>query len=444
MLVASGRRDDTCFRYLQIGYRVQKDNLTIPITGKCKIQFSSTLLYTFFLFLSSPNSIDKKAIKSYILAFILYNRDMNTMNNLSELYIHALNGLNPALGLKRLGLILDGLKSPTHLAKISPAQLTILGIEPETAERIIQHISKVDFQAEHNKLLQAGIELISETSAKYPPLLKEVINRPRLLYVRGTLPNPENLYIAVVGTRKITNYGRSVIPYLIGPIIEAGVTVVSGLAYGVDSAVQQLSVEKGRATIAILGGGVDEKSIYPKEHTWLAQRIIETGGALVSEYPPGTASLNYHFVARNRIISGISSATVVVECDTKSGSLITAQYALEQNRTVFAVPGPIYSPTSFGPHNLIKMGARALTEPKDLFEELNLQNLPASAEAQQVLGDTPQETAVLEKLTHEPMPVDALIKQCGLPTGEVMSALTFLEMKGKIRNLGGQQYMLSR
>ncbi len=361
-----------------------------------------------------------------------------------ELFLHCLNTL-PGLGLKRLGILAESMSGDTPPGFDSPASAFMaLGIEPELAEKIVTHLRSLDIAAERQKLAEAGIQLLSEQSGQYPPLLKEISNRPRLLYVRGTMPHPDDLCVAVVGTRKITGYGRNAIPFLIGPIIEAGAVVISGLAYGVDSAVHQLAVDKQAPTIAVVAGGVDDKSIYPKEHAWLAEQIIKTGGALVSEYPPGTASLNYHFVARNRIISGMSAATVVVECDTKSGSLITAQYALEQNRIVFAVPGPIYSPTSQGPNNLIKMGARPLTEPEDLFEELNLEPHNFLAETPTLAGGSPAENTLLTLLTREPQSVDVLIQLSKLAAGDVMSALTYLEMKGKIRNVGGQQYMLAR
>jgi DNA processing protein len=164
----------------------------------------------------------------------------------------------------------------------------------------------------------------------------------------------------------------------------------------------------------------------------------------MSEYPIGTPPLKHHFIARNRIISGMSVATVVVECNLKSGSLITARYALEQNRTVYAVPGPIYAEQSQGPNNLIKMGAQLVADAKDILEDLNLTHSTQQETAQQLFGDSPAETALLNLLGYEPMHMNALIKTSGISTGDATSALTFLEMKGKIRNLGGQQYILSR
>jgi DNA processing protein len=164
----------------------------------------------------------------------------------------------------------------------------------------------------------------------------------------------------------------------------------------------------------------------------------------VSEYPVGTPNFKQNFVARNRIISGLSVATLVVECDLESGSLITAKHALDQNRTVFAVPGPIYSEMSKGPNNLIKMGAKLVTEANDILEDLNLKTLPEQKNILLNFGDTPEETAVLKLLSKNPVNINAIIKETKLEPGQVTSALIFLEMKGRVRNLGGQQYILSR
>jgi DNA processing protein len=255
---------------------------------------------------------------------------------------------------------------------------------------------------------------------------------------------PDELCVAAVGTRNITNYGRTVIPSLIEPLVDAGITIVSGMAFGVDAAAHHIAVDKNRRTVAVLGGGLDKKSLYPKHHALLAERILESGGALLSEYPPSTPNFKQNFVARNRIISGLSVATVIIECDLQSGTLITAHHALDQNRAVYAVPGPIYSAQSQGPNNLIKMGAKPLTSANDVLEDLNLKKLPEQQQNQSLFGDTAEEVRLLGILNHEPMLVDEIVKNSGFEAAKVSSTLTFLEMKGKVRNLGGQQYILSR
>jgi len=247
-----------------------------------------------------------------------------------------------------------------------------------------------------------------------------------------------------VGTRKITTYGRSVIPDLVSPLVDAGAIIVSGMAFGVDSEAHKIAIQKNKRTIAILGGGLDDKSLYPKHHQLLAHEILDSGGALLSEYPPLTPNFKQNFVARNRIISGMCIGTLVVECDLESGSLITARHALEQNRQVYAVPGPIYASESRGPNSLIKMGAKAVTEANDILEDLNLKNLSKEIDSQEILGDNPMEKKLLEIISKEPVLLNEIIQLSKLDAGEVTATLTFLEMKGKVRNVGGQQYIRSR
>jgi len=359
------------------------------------------------------------------------------------LYLHGFN-LLPQLGPTRLKRIYDSIGSWQQAYETSTGTLKETGLEPEIIDIFIKHREVINLKNEMETMERQGISLLSFLDPNYPRLLLEIEKFPPLLYVKGSMPSSEELCIAVVGTRKITTYGRIVAPELTQPLVDAGAVIVSGLAHGVDAAVQQVAVKSGKRTIAVLGGGLDEKSLYPKEHVWLADEIIRCGGALLSEHPINTPPLKHHFVARNRIISGMSVATVVVECDLKSGSLITAKFALEQNRTVFAVPGPIYGPQSRGPNNLIKMGAKLITSASDIFDDLNLEHLPEQLEIQKTFNDSPIESAVLKFLTMEPMHINDILKQSGLTAGDALSALTFLEMKGRVRNLGAQQFVRTR
>ncbi len=365
------------------------------------------------------------------------------MDFLPSLYIHGFN-LLPQFGPARLLKLRAYFDSWETAFFAGTGELQTAGIEPEIVEIFLKHRDNLNLEKEQATLEAHGISLITCDDAAYPKLLLQIEKFPSLLYCRGVMPSNEELCLAVVGTRMITTYGRLVTPRLVEPLVDAGATIVSGMAFGVDGAAHTVAVEKGRRTIAILGGGLDDKSLYPKAHTLLAEKILENQGALLSEYPPGTPNFKQNFVARNRIISGMSVATVVIECDLKSGSLITAKYALEQNRNVYAVPGPIYSQQSQGPNNLIKMGAKLITEANDVLEDLNLKTLPQQQQVQTLFGDTKEETILLKLLNHEPVIINELIKQSGLEAGAVTSTLTFLEMKGKIRNLGGQQYVLSR
>jgi DNA processing protein len=359
-----------------------------------------------------------------------------------SLYLHGFN-LMPQFGPARL-FKLTRAPQLKNIFEGDFETLAKLGIEEELAKAFIEHRKKINLDVEAEKLERVGIKLLNFKDPNYPKLLLEIPKFPPLLYYRGTLESNDELCLAVVGSRKITTYGLTVIPDLVAPIVDAGVTIVSGMAFGVDSEAHKQAVIKNRRTIAVLGGGLDDHSLYPKHHQLLASEILNTGGALVSEYPVGTPNFKQNFVARNRIISGLSVATLVVECDLESGSLITAKHALDQNRTVFAVPGPIYSEMSKGPNNLIKMGAKLVTEANDILEDLNLKTLPEQKNILLNFGDTPEETAVLKLLSKNPVNINAIIKETKLEPGQVTSALIFLEMKGRVRNLGGQQYILSR
>jgi len=360
-----------------------------------------------------------------------------------SLYLHGLN-LLPQFGPARLALLSKRFKTFREAFFASEQQLVLAGIDAEIAASFASLREKMNLDEEAEKLAKEQIGILSFRDDNYPKLLLEIPKLPPILYYRGAILTADELCIAVVGTRMISNYGRSIIPGLVEPLVDAGAVIVSGMAFGVDAAAHEVAIKKGRRTIAVLGGGLDEKSLYPRHHVFLAQQIMDNGGALISEYPVGTPNFKQNFVARNRIISGISIATVVVECDLQSGTLITAKHALDQNRTVYAVPGPIYSPTSEGPNNLIKMGAKPLTCANDIFQDLNLANLPEQKTAQTVFGDSKEESALLKLLSLEPIIINELIKKSGLNAAAVGSALTFLEMKGKVRNLGGQQYILSR
>ncbi|GAH63960.1 unnamed protein product, partial [marine sediment metagenome] len=216
------------------------------------------------------------------------------------------------------------------------------------------------------------IKTISIKDKNYPKLLKEIKDPPEVLYYEGELKSEENCF-AVVGTRMSSSYGKQVALEIAGDLAEAGLTIVSGLAPGIDSFSHIATLERGKRTIAVLGTGLDEKSIYPQENLKLARKILETGGALISEYPPGTRGTQFTFPQRNRIISGLSLGVLIIEAKQKSGALITANWAKKQGRKIFAIPGPIHSLNSKGCHYLIKHEAAKLVEnANDILKELNL------------------------------------------------------------------------
>lgn len=364
------------------------------------------------------------------------------MNPLADtIYLHGLN-LFPPFGPKRLGLLSNYFENFEQAFTASTAELIAAGIHPELAQKFNVFRRSINLEAEVDKLNTLAIQLVSAQDQQYPKLLLECGLPPALLYVRGIIPAPDWAILSVVGTRKITTYGMSVTPRVLGPLVDAGLIIASGLAYGVDALAHKQAVEKNRPTIAVLGGGLDDKSLYPKNHLLLAEDILATGGCLMSEFPPGTPPFKQNFVARDRIISGLAVGTLIIECSLKSGSLITAQYALEQNRRLYAIPGPIYAEESRGPNNLIKMGATLVTEAADILTDLHMPQRSVSTTPEQ--DYTPTEQHVLAILTTEPTTVDTIIQNSDVPAATITTTLTFLEMKGAVKNVGGQQYIRVR
>lgn len=360
-----------------------------------------------------------------------------------NLYMHAFN-LLPQIGAKRLMLLANFFESFDVAYKSTQKGLKEAGLPPEVVKIFLQHRETLNLYKENKMLTQENIQLLNFREPLYPKLLLETPALPPLLYIKGDMRNAEELMLAVVGTRKITNYGRTAVPLILEPLVKTGLTIVSGLAFGVDAAAHMVAVQQGARTIAILGCGLDEKSLYPKEHQYLASQILENGGALISEHPPGRPALKQNFVARNRIISGMSVATLVIECGLKSGALITARHALDQNRQVYAIPGPIYSPESQGPNNLLKMGAKCVSSAEDILNDLNIQPETMSVANDKSGDTTPEEQKLLDLIGFEPISIDEIIKQTQFEAGVVGACLTLLEIKGRVKNLGAQQYILAR
>lgn len=346
-----------------------------------------------------------------------------------------------ACSARHIGILLEQFGSYTHIQQASAAALTAAGLEMSTAQNLAQHLNTTDPITAWNNLRAKGIELLLPGDATWPAGLKEIAHPPRMLYVRGTLPPSDSVYLAVVGTRKITTYGRTVILDLIPPLASQGLCIVSGLAFGIDAAAHEAALQVGGITIAVLGSGLDDASLYPKAHALLADTIATRGGALLSEHPPGAPAFKQHFVARNRIISGMSRGTLVVESGSNSGSLITANFALEQGRTVYAVPGPIYSPTCYGTNNLLKLGAVPVTTATDIFLDLHVDNQLPSTPAPAPANLSPLEQQVFDILTKNPLSLDEIIGQAGADTSQCQTALTFLELKGLVKNIGAGQYI---
>lgn len=278
---------------------------------------------------------------------------------------------------------------------------------------------------------------VKRSDPAYPPLLAEIAQPPEQLFVRGSLEALAGPCLAVVGTRTPSSYGKQVTPALVASLARAGITIVSGLAIGIDTLAHEAALDAGGQTVAVLGSGVDEPTLYPPQNRMLARRIVEQGGAIVSEFPEGTEPKPFHFPQRNRVIAGLSKGVLVIEAREKSGALITANFALEENRDVFAVPGPITVATSTGPNRLIAAGAQAVVHADAILDAWRIEHLPLAAPS--VAPNEPGHP-LLAHFPATPIHVDDLIRSSGLPAAHVNVELAKLELIGYIRNLGGGIY----
>lgn len=286
--------------------------------------------------------------------------------------------------------------------------------------------------------MDKDIKEITIKDNNYPEILKEIYDPPKSLFIKGSFKSEDKIAIGIVGTRNYTSYGKRVAENIAGDLAGAGITVISGLAKGIDTFAHKAALERDGRTIAVLGSAVDSKSLYPSCNQRLAEKIIKNG-AVISEYPSGTKSERWFFPQRNRIISGLSLGILVVEAPQKSGALITAACALEQNREVFAVPGPIYSENSIGTNKLIQMGAKLTTSANDILEELNLPLLEEKKNKSK--PENKEEKILLDVLGKEPIHIDEITKTSNLNAGVVSSTLIMLELKGLVKNLGGGHYV---
>jgi len=325
----------------------------------------------------------------------------------------------------------------------SVSDLKDLNFSEKLTQNFLNTQKNFDIKTRMEQLNKLGIKVLTVSSPNYPPLLKKIYDPPSVLYVRGQLQSQDELAVAVVGSRKMTRYGQEVTENLVQNLIVHGLTIVSGLAFGVDIASHQAALDAGGRVIAVLASGVDV--ITPTSNTFLAERILrENRGAIVSEHPLGTQPLKHFFPVRNRIISGLALGTLVVEATEKSGTAHTARAALEQGREVFAVPGSIFSPLSTGTHRLIKDGAKLVNSVEDILEELQLEARSLKLGAREVVPESAEEDKILKILGNDEIHVDELIQKSNLPTSVVTSTLTMMEMKGKVKNLGNQTYRIAR
>nr|WP_290668056.1 DNA-processing protein DprA [Ardenticatena sp.] len=347
------------------------------------------------------------------------------------------SGIGPA----KVRRLLTHFGSLEHAWEANPGELAAAGLDRRAIEQLLATRRTFSFEKTLTRLDRLGITVLTWDDDAYPARLRTIPSSPPVLYLRGTLTPEDDWALAVVGTRRITRYGQEVTRRLVEPLAAEGVTIVSGLAIGVDAHAHRTALDAGGRTIAVLGSGVDQ--IYPASNRALARRILDHG-ALVSDYPPGTPPEPNNFPPRNRIISGLALGVLVVEAGKKSGALITANYALEQGRDVMAVPGSILSAQSRGTNRLIAEGATPICSADDILQALNLEWLDTQRAVQRIVPENPIEQAILDALREGPMHVDDLGRALDLDAATLTSTLVFLELKGHVRAVGGMTYVRVR
>lgn len=357
-------------------------------------------------------------------------------------YLNALNKIN-GVGSQKVRTLLSFFGTAEKAWRAGLADLKASGMGEVISERIFAERNNIDPDAEWKRMEKENVKMITFDMPEYPRLLKEIANPPYTIYMKGEIDLNGAPMIAIVGSRKFTAYGSQAATTFARDLAAAGITVVSGMALGIDAIAHQGALSAGGKTVAVLGGSLDDKNIYPRNNFNLSREIIENG-ALISDYPIETpAGLQGNFPARNRIIAGLSLGTLIIEAGEKSGTLITANLALESNREVFAIPGSIFSSQSAGTNALIKKGAKLITSVKDVLEELNLGEDNKNVSIISRIPETKEEEILLKILSADPLHIDNISKLSKLETATVASALSIMEIKGWIKNIGGQNYIIT-
>jgi len=320
--------------------------------------------------------------------------------------------------------------------------LLVPGIGEEIAKQIVRERKKIYLEREWEKLLKHNTRIVSIYSDQYPENLKHIYNPPVILYYKGSLSNQDNYSLAVVGSRKASYSGMKAAEQITKGLVEYGFSIISGLARGIDTVAHKAALDNGGRTVAVLGSGLN--IIYPRENKKIASRIEETG-LILSEYPLDTPPNAENFPRRNRIISGLSMGVLVVEAAEKSGALITADFALEQGRDVFALPGNINNPLSKGTNNLLKQGAKLVTEVNDILEEygqvVNNNHVSRNRQDKSNLELEESEKILLSCIDYEPISLEEIIQQSDLELDKVISGLLYLELKGFVCQLPGKYFI---
>lgn len=354
-------------------------------------------------------------------------------------YLNALNKIS-GVGSQKLKILIDHFETGENAWKAPIKELMSSGLDEKTINNIVNGRDKINPNEELELLKKENIKILSFTDKDFPELLREIPSAPYLLYVKGDFDFNASPMLAIVGSRKLTDYGKQAAYSLSKDLSRAGITVVSGMALGIDTVAHRGALESEGKTVAVLGSSLDDNNIGPRSNYQLSRQIIENG-ALVSDYPLYTPAAIGTFPARNRLMAGLTLGTIVIEAAEKSGTLITANLALEFNREVFAIPGSIFSQTSQGANNLIRSGAKIVTGVNDILEELNLKKKASEKSTKKLIPESPEEEKILRILSGETTHIDRIIKLTKLETSVASSTLVILEMKGLIKDMGGQNYI---
>lgn len=343
-----------------------------------------------------------------------------------------------AIRFKKLYNFFPDLKTAWEQATLN--DLKEAGIEENLAEDFLLKKKDINPDQELELLKINQVNAITIQEAEYPSLLKEIYGAPPVIFYRGDLTKYHEQSLAIVGTRNISSYGHQIVNELITDLSSHEINIVSGLALGVDTQAHLAALKNNLTTIAVLASGLDEKNIYPGNNRRLAQNIIEKNGLIISEFPIGTMPLKHHFPIRNRIISGLSRGTLIIEAGETSGALITAHYALEQNREVLAIPGNISNLNSLGTNNLIKQGAKMVTGVNDVLEIFQFP-LTTPAIKEEIKPANEIEAKILTIISDSPTHIDKIVALSGLPASTINANLTIMEMQGKISNIGNMNFI---
>ena len=344
----------------------------------------------------------------------------------------------PGVGSATLLAMKDSFGSLSAAWDASASDLRAIGLTDNAAQSISKSRREIDPDREMERIHRAGASVVTLDDSDFPRLLREIPHAPSVLYIRGEIKPSDELAVGIVGTRKATAYGADMARRFGFDFGQANVTVVSGLATGIDTVAHHAAIDGGGRTIAVLGSGVDV--IYPARNRKLADSVINHG-AIVSEYPLGTRPDARNFPARNRIISGLSRGVLVVEAPARSGALITASFAGDQGRDVYAVPGSARSPASSGCHNLIRDGATLVTSAQQILDEMLVDAARAAVQTRLDIPEAPDERALYNLIGAEPRHIDELCNVSGLAIQETSGALLALELKGLVRQQGSGYYV---